>query len=80
MGQRVHRITLERLKRVAALLPGQFVLVATDVRNRKNISDMLFRAQILGYKKLPTISNAITAANVYKIFEHREMLYVARIK
>ncbi len=79
MGQRIHKVTLIRLCRIAQLRPNELILISDNAKNRKKISDMLFKVQTVGYKRLG-MHPAITADNIYHIFEKHGSLYVARIK
>lgn len=78
MGQRIHRVTIERLRKIKALEVGKFVLISDNAKTRVKIRGVLYQARTTGYARYPALN--IPATNVYHIFECRGKLYIARVR
>lgn len=78
MSRRVARQTVAMLKNVALLPPNTTIAVGTGF-NRQKIVANVRRMQNGEFIRLQAIIN-IPRENVYKYFEHDNILYCARIK
>lgn len=78
MGIRIHRVTIERLKRIQELLPGTFACMDIKADGKQKLLNVMSKAKTIGYKRMPELNIPIT--NKYKVFTYNDNLYVARIK
>jgi len=77
MGQRIHRVTIERLRKIKALLPGMFVDISAT-GSRQRVRTILRKAQTVGFVRMPELN--IPPERVYRHFACRDRFYIARVK